>query len=185
MAEQVSPPIVVHPDLRVEVPPPASLYTCFQLERFADPLGPDRTIPRGQEAPEAPGSPVPLRYRLSTGSLGRALGRGIQVEQVLAFLQQASEQKVPPNVTAQLLLWAGRFGQVELEEVALLRVENERVLKELSVLPETRHLIAKILSPTTALVRKQDLDRLRKELRDLGYLLPDDPTSDPVTAAAK
>jgi len=107
------------------------------------------------------------------------------VEQVLAFLQQASEQKVPPNVTAQLLLWAGRFGQVELEEVALLRVENERVLKELSVLPETRHLIAKILSPTTALVRKQDLDRLRKELRDLGYLLPDDPTSDPVTAAAK
>jgi hypothetical protein len=85
---------------------------------------------------------------------------------------------VPPNVTAQLRLWAGRFGQVQLEEVALLRVQNERVLKELSVLPETRHLIAKVLSPTSALIRKKDLARLRKELRDLGYLLPEDPAND-------
>ena len=154
-----SPPIVIHPDLGVEVPPPASLYTRFQLERFADPLEPKPS--------------APLRYRLGTASLARALARGIQVEQVLAFLQQTSGQSVPPNVPAQLRLWAGRFGQVELEEVALLRVENERVLKELSVLPETRHLIAKVLSPTSALIRKVDLDRLRKELRGLGYLLPE------------
>ena len=174
-AEQPSPPIVVHPDLRIEVPPPASLYTCFQLQRFADPLGPGPSTPRGWEGQ---GAPAPLRYRLGPGSLGRALGRGIQVEQVLAFLQQTSDQAVPPNVTAQLYLWAGRFGQVQLEEVALLRVKNEQVLKELSVLPGTRHLIAKILSPTSALIRKRDLDRLRKELRDLGYLLPDDPASD-------
>ncbi|MFN2168663.1 MAG: hypothetical protein ACK2U9_20715, partial [Anaerolineae bacterium] len=38
-AEQPAPPIVVYTDLRVEVPQPASLYTRFQLERFADPLG--------------------------------------------------------------------------------------------------------------------------------------------------
>jgi hypothetical protein len=85
---------------------------------------------------------------------------------------------VPANVAGQLRLWAGRFGQVELEEVALLRVKSERVLKELSVLPETRHLLAKILSPTSALIRKRDLARLRKELRGLGYLLPDEPGGD-------
>jgi hypothetical protein len=100
------------------------------------------------------------------------------VEQVLAFLQQAGERPVPANVAGQLRLWAGRFGQVELEEVALLRVKSERVLKELSVLPETRHLLAKILSPTSALVRKRDLARLRKELRGLGYLLPEEPGSE-------
>ena len=172
-AEQPSPPIVVHADLRVEVPPPASLYTRFQLERFADPLEPKSSVPRSQEDPGT------LHYHLGAGSLGRALARGIQVEQVLAFLQQASERTVPANVAGQLLLWAGRFGQVQLEEVALLRVENERVLKELAVLPETRHLIAKILSPTSALIRRNDLDRLRKELRDLGYLLPEESTSDP------
>ena len=169
--ERPSPPIVVQPDLRIEVPPPASLYTRFQLERFADPLEPESSSPRGREAPG------PLHYHLGAASLGRALARGIQVEQLLAFLQQTSEQSVPPNVVAQLRLWAGRFGQVQLEEVALLRVENERVLKELSVLPETRHLIAKILSPTSALIRRKDLDRLRRELRDLGYLLPQDPAS--------
>jgi hypothetical protein len=121
----------------------------------------------------------PLRYRLGAASMGRALLRGIQVEQVLAFLQQASERPLPANVTGQLHLWAGRFGQVQLEEIALLRVKSERVLKELSVLPETRQLLAKVLSPTSALVHKRDLARLRKELRELGYLLPEEPDSDP------
>jgi hypothetical protein len=168
VAEQLSPPIAIHPDFSVEVPPPASLYTRFQLERFADGLGPGASAPRGQ------GSPGTLRYRLGAGSLARALSRGIEVEQVLAFLQQASERPVPANVVGQLRLWAGRFGQVHLEEVALLQVKNERMLKELSVLPETRHLLAKIVSPTSALVRKRDLARLRKALRELGYLLPDE-----------
>jgi hypothetical protein len=118
------------------------------------------------------------RYQLTVGSLGRALTRGIRVEQVLAFLQQAGERPVPANVVGQLRLWAGRFGQVQLEEVALLRVKSERVLKDLTVLPETRPLISKILTPTTALVRKRDLPRLRKELRALGYLLPE-ATGDP------
>jgi hypothetical protein len=172
-AEQISPPIIVHADLRVEIPPPASLYTRFQLERFADPLVPKPSVPRGQEGPG------PLHYRLGASSLGRALSRGIQVEQVLAFLQQASERPLPANVAGHLRLWAGRFGQVELEEVALLRVKSEWVLKELSALAETRHLIAKILSPTSALVRKSDLARLRKELRELGYLLPDESANDP------
>jgi hypothetical protein len=148
-----SPPIVVHPDFHVGVPPPVSLYIRFQLERFAD-----------LESEE------PCRYRLTVAGLGRALARGIQVDQLLAFLQQASGRPVPPNVVGQLQLWAGRFGQVELEEVVLLRAQSEGVLKELSVLPETRSLIGRMLSPTTALVRKRDLPHLREALRALGYL---------------
>ncbi|MGD9145403.1 MAG: helicase-associated domain-containing protein [Anaerolineae bacterium] len=153
----VSPPIVVHPDFRVELPPPASLYTRFQLERFTD-----------LEQVE------PCTYRLTIGSLHRALARDIQVEQVLAFLQQASQHPVPANVAGQLRLWAGRLGQVSLQEVALLQVKSERTMKDLTVLPETRHLIARVLSPTSALVRKQDLPRLKRELRSLGYLPPED-----------
>ena len=160
-----SPPIAVHPDLRVELPAPASLYVRFQLERFAD--------VEGEE---------PCTYRLTVGGLGRALVRDVRVEQVLAFLQQASGRPIPPNVVGQLRTWAGRFGRVELQEVALLRTKSERALKELSVLPETRALIAKVLSPTMALVRKEDLTRLRKALQELGYLASrrgksaDDPT---------
>lgn len=156
--EQISPSIIVHPDFRVVVPPPTSLYTRFQLERFT-----------------ALESSEPCIYRLTTASLGRALARDIQVEQVLAFLQQASQHPIPANVAGQLRLWAGRFDQVSLEEVALLQVKSERVLKDLTVLPETRHLIDRILSPTSALIRKQDLPRLKKELRSLGYLPPEEP----------
>jgi hypothetical protein len=71
-------------------------------------------------------------------------------------------------------LWAGRFDAVRLEDAVLLRVRNERVMKELSVLPETRSLIGSQISPTTALVRPQDLGRLRTALLSLGYLLPAD-----------
>jgi hypothetical protein len=151
--EVPSPPIVVRPDLSLEAPAPASLYTRFQLERFADPAGVD-----------------PCRYRLTAGGLQRALARGVRVEQVLAFLRQASEGKVPANVAGQLHTWAERFGQVKVEEVAMLTVKNERVLRELTVLPETRSLIGRALSATSALVRRKDLPRLCKALRDLGYL---------------
>jgi len=54
--------------------------------------------------------------------------------------------------------------------MALLTAQNERALRELSVLPETRGLIGRLLSPTTALVRRADLPRLRKVLRELGFL---------------
>ncbi|MFC2030967.1 helicase-associated domain-containing protein [Chloroflexota bacterium] len=153
-----SPPplsVSVGADFRVTVPEPVNLYTRFQLERFA-----------------VIESTNPCGYRLTAGSIMEALSRGIQIEQVLAFLQQASEGPLPANVVGQLRLWAGRFGQVALEEVALLTVKEERVLKELSVLPETRSLIDTMLSPTVALVLKRDLPRLHRELRALGYLAP-------------
>jgi hypothetical protein len=137
--------------------PVANLYARFQVERFA-----------------ALESAAPCRYRITVESLGRALARGIQVEQILAFLRQASGDRLPGNVAGQLQMWAGRFDQVRLEEMTLLRVKSERVLKELSVLPETRPLIARLLSPTTALVRQRDVARLRQELLALGYLLPED-----------
>ncbi|MFN2289789.1 MAG: helicase-associated domain-containing protein [Anaerolineae bacterium] len=160
-AEEVQPPpILVHPDFRVEVPAPISLYACFQLERFAEPLDPTSRGPT-QETTWA--------YRLAVGALGCALERGIRVEQILAFLRQASGDRVPANVAGQMRLWAGRFGQVQLAEVVILTAKSERVLKELSVLPETRGLIGQLLTPTTALVRKQDLPRLRKALAELGF----------------
>ncbi len=149
--------IAVHADFCIGVPQPANLYTRFQLERFADLQSGD-----------------PCRYRLTVGGLGRALGRDVRVEQILAFLQQASDGTVPANVAGQLRIWAGRFGQVQVEEVALLTVKHERWLKELSILPETSPLIAQVLSPTVALVRTQDLPRLKQVLRAMGYLPPQD-----------
>jgi hypothetical protein len=163
------PPILVHPDLRIEVPPPASLYTCFQLERFA----------QAQAPPALPiGSREALHYRLTVEALGRALERGIRVEQVLAFLQQASDECLPAGVADQLRLWAGRYGQIHLGEVILLTAKSEQSMQELMALPETRGLIARPLSPTTALVRKQDLPRMQRVLRALGFLPPAEPKGD-------
>jgi hypothetical protein len=151
-----APPLVVHADFRVEVLASENLFVRFQLERFAD-----------LESEE------PCCYHLTVRSLGRALARGVRGEQVLAFLQQASDGSLPANVAGQLRLWAGRFGQVKLEELALLTAENERVMRELFALPETRDLIGQVLSPTTALVEKKHLPRLQRVLQVLGFLPPD------------
>jgi hypothetical protein len=169
--EAPSPPVVVHPDFRVEVPAPTNLYASFQLERFADPLGP---------ASQGPGEEEPWTYRLTVGALGRALDRGIRVEQILAFLRQASGDRLPANVAGQMRLWAGRFGQVQLTETIVLTAKSERALKELSVLPETRSLIGQLLTPTTALVRKRDLPRLRQALYELGFLPPSEVEGDAI-----
>lgn len=150
------PPIQIRPDMVVEVLEPVSLYNRFQMERFAERQ-----------------SLKPCRYRLTAPALSRGLSRGIEVEQILAFLRQASGEPVPVNVAGQLRLWAGRLGQVELQEVVLLQVKGEHVLKELSYLPETRHLILRVITPTSALVRSEELPRLRKVLRELGYLPPE------------
>ncbi len=147
------PPPVIHPDLHIELPSSADLYTQFQLERFAD---------------RREGSP--LRYRLTPRGLQRALAQGIRVEQIIAFLRQAGDGNVPANVVGVLQTWAERLGQVTLQEVVLLTTKSERALQELLVLPETRHLIGRRLSPTSALVRKEDLPRLERVLRRLGFL---------------
>lgn len=146
-------PIVIHPDLRVDLPQPLSLYTRFQLERLA-------ALDREE----------PCSYRLTVESMGRAFARGIQIEQILAFLRDSSGQPVPSSVSDQLRLWAARYDMVDLQDMTLLTVRHERVLKELSSLPETRNLLARVLSPTSALVSGRDLPRLKRALRALGFL---------------
>ena len=85
--------ITVGPDFLVHVPASANLYVRFQLERFAD-----------LEQAE------PCRYRLTASALSRALARGIQVEQVLAFLKRAGQRPVPASVASQMRRWASRSG---------------------------------------------------------------------------
>jgi hypothetical protein len=69
---------------------------------------------------------------------------------------------------------------VKLEEVALLTVKSERALRELSVLPETRAFLGQALSSTSVLVAKENLPRLRRALRVLGFLStpPDEPAEE-------
>lgn len=149
-------PILVRPDFTIELPAAASLYTQFQVERFAE-------VDSAQAR----------RFRLTVGSVGHALARGVRVDQILAFLRKESQGSLPANVVGHLEAWAQRYGQVEVEEVAVVRVKSERVMQELRALAETRSLLGQQLSPTLALVRKQDLPRLTKALRSLGYLPPE------------
>jgi hypothetical protein len=146
-------PLVVGSDFQVLASPEVSLNHRFHLARFA----------------ELESRDVVNIYRITRESVWAALDGGIPVGSILSFLQRASGGKAPQNVLRTLGEWAKRHGEIQLERTALLRTRNAKLLEELRALPEVQPYIKEVLSPRSALVDPQDLDRLLDILRRLGY----------------
>jgi hypothetical protein len=85
--------MTVQADMRVVVPPGASWYDRFLLERLAEWTGEKDGL---------------VRYRLDARSLQEYLSSGATLEQVLAFLQRVSGNRLPPAVVRTLQSWAAR-----------------------------------------------------------------------------
>jgi hypothetical protein len=84
-------PFVVQPDLQVIVPREASWYDRFLLERSA------RWVEERREF---------ARYTLDRGAVLACVASGVSVEQILAFLQRVSAQRVPERVARILRAWS-------------------------------------------------------------------------------
>lgn len=81
--------LVVGSDFGILVPADAALGDRFRVARFTS---------------WTPGGP-PFRYRITQTGLRRAASQGIRVEQVLAFLEDRSDGRVPANVLRALRQW--------------------------------------------------------------------------------
>ena len=150
-----SPDLFVGDDLTVRVPLTASLYTRFQLARFADHLG--------READH-------VRYRISPRSLGRARQADITPDQISAFLARASGGRVPAKLPDALRSWGERSGSVRLEPGVVLRVDHPEILKSLHRDPAIARLLGETLGPQAVLVPRANVTRVRRWLLEQGYL---------------
>jgi hypothetical protein len=81
--------LVVSSDFGILVPGDAALRDRFRVARFTS---------------WTPGGP-PFRYRITQSGLRRAASQGIPMEQVLAFLEDRSDGRVPANVLRALQRW--------------------------------------------------------------------------------
>jgi hypothetical protein len=105
--------VIVGGNFEVLAPPGSSLYARFQLGRFAERAG-------GERAPV---------YRLTRRRVQQALDRGATVDDLLAFLAEASADGVPPHVATALRDWGERRGGVALRSAVLIESDDSVILE--------------------------------------------------------
>jgi hypothetical protein len=63
-------------------------------------------------------------YRLTPGSVAAALGNGIELEQIVKFLEGAGRRPLPAALAANLERWARSFRRVRLERALVVRLDD-------------------------------------------------------------
>ena len=63
-------------------------------------------------------------YRLTPGSLGAALAAGVELDQIVRFLERGSRQPLPNELAANLTTWARGFRRVGLRRAVILRPDD-------------------------------------------------------------
>ena len=150
-----SPDLTVDNDFSVRVRTETSLYTRFQLSRFADFLG--------REGDQ-------VRYRMSPLSLARARRDDISPDQISTFLTRTTGGRAPAKVLDGLRSWGERSGRVQLESGVVLRVDRPETLKALRHNPAVARLLGEVLGPQAVLVPRDKVRQVRRWLAEQGYL---------------
>jgi hypothetical protein len=147
--------LAVRDDFTVRAPLDASLYTRFQLARFADFAARDSGA---------------VTYRMSPASLARAGRQGVSYQQISAFLARTSRGRVPDKVLEGVRSWLERGGRVRLEQGVVLRVDRPETLDVLRGHPDLAPLLGEVVGPQAVLVPRSNVGPVRRWLIKLGYL---------------
>jgi len=141
----------------IRVPASASRYDRFQVARISHWLSLDNTD---------------YLYRLTPASLARAAKQGIRVSHLLGFLQKAAgSDAVPPTLVGALHRWERSGGEAALKETVVLKLKSKELLETLRRTPGVRRYLGEALGPDAVEVRKEDMERLRQALAEVGILL--------------
>ena len=101
-------------------------------------------------------------------------GFGISADDVLRFLQQHSEDQLPPAVMYSLNEWGSQAEQVRLEQAVLLHTDNPVLLAQLRTHKQFGLAAAEALSATSLRVPDEAADELADRLRSAGFGLRDE-----------
>ena len=63
-------------------------------------------------------------YRLTPGSLGMALSAGVELEQIVRYLERGSRQPLPKELAANLATWARGLHRVVMRRAVILRPDD-------------------------------------------------------------
>jgi hypothetical protein len=151
-------PHLIHmaPDGGLRVPASARTYERFRVARITKWLALE-----GDE----------YTYRLTPSSLKRAIKQGIGLTRITAFLDEiAGAGGLPPSLAGALQRWGRSGSEALIKETAVLRVSNPELLQMLQRTPQVGRYLGKKLGPAAVEVRREDMDKLRAVLAELGIL---------------
>jgi hypothetical protein len=132
--------LVVQPSFQVLALGPISLAWLARLDLFAE---------RQQADLGA------FSYRLSRDSIYRAQQVGLEVPDILQFLEETSDVELPQNVRRSLEEWDAHHERIVFRSgVSLLHAADAALLGRLMDDPQTGRHLARALSPAVALVHK-------------------------------
>lgn len=141
-------------DFSVRVPAAAGLYDRFQLARLA------HLVKREKNR---------VVYQISRRSYKQALEQSITLEQVLAFLNRATQSQTPLALVESLRNWDRQTGAVKLEQLTVLRVNHESTLAELRNHPQIGPMLGQSIGPKAVVIPEKHLAAAKKYLQETGY----------------
>ena len=149
-----TPAFVIGEDFMVRVAPHANLYERFHLARFA-------TLVRCEGS-------VAI-YHLAPEGVRQLVRQGVRAEQLVSFLVRIGDGQVPRRVLEAMKRWCVGT-PAHLERVLVLRLADAAQLAQLRRDPVARAWLGEQISPTSILVPAVHEARLRRWLREHGYL---------------
>jgi hypothetical protein len=108
------------------------------------------------------------RYRLTPGSLTRAIDQGLKIQHLQRLLA-GHAQNMPPNIVKALSRWEQRGTEAHLQPVLVLRLGSPELLKTLRNSRAARYL-GDMLGPTTVVVKPGAGEKVMEALTEMGYL---------------
>lgn len=155
--EGSGPALVVRPDGGIELLAATPLRV-WALAAFAEPeaLGPTS------------------RYRLSAGSMARALAAGFDLDQVTTFLERQAGRPLPPPLAEALAGWARGYRRVRVRPAVVVAPDDPQTLPEIARLLTERNFAVRELGDGRLLVETAGAEgdpeaAVMTRLREGGY----------------
>lgn len=164
-ALRVEQAFLVTEDLQIVVPQAnLDLWLRSRLEQFADAL--PSTEPNREPKGELKGG---ARFEITRSSLARAGEVGLGHDEVMIFLEEFGTLPLPADVALTLRGWGGALAPVALGTMSVL-VAEAGLLAQMAAVEALRPLLWLQADDRVALVRDQDVPKLRAELEQRGLL---------------
>ncbi len=112
-----------------------------------------------------------IEYALSRESVYRALQDGVEIAEIVTFLEGASTAAVPQNVLRSLEEWSEHHQRIRFHrDVTLCMAASEQLMGNVWDAPETASHLARRLTPTVSMVHSGHQAPLVEQLVHLGFL---------------
>lgn len=154
-------PLMVNPDFEVLLfPEEGDTYDLItRLDRFA----------------ERQSSDAVYRYKVTAGSIEKAVAEGVDVAEILRVLSENARSAIPQNVVYSIKEWAGKVRFVSARRMMVLRGRNREIVDRLLRALAALQVACERLSPTAIVLDDgSDLDALEGRLADSGIFLRGD-----------